>query len=192
MRAAAGIASVLLATLVLAVPAQAASPTGGSAYVEPAAPSGAASPSTPVTPLDPVAPGSTATLTADGRAVAPPGAPLAVRRLIAAGNRIARLPYRWGGGHGRFRDTGYDCSGSVSYVLHAARLLDTTLDSTGLARWGEAGAGRWITVYANRDHAFLTVAGIRFDTGGQQQAGSRWQPLVRSTDRFRVRHPAGL
>jgi hypothetical protein len=191
MHVPAGIATVL-AALVLAAPVQAASGTGGSAYAEPAAPSGAGTPTTPVTPLDPVAPVAAATLTADGLAVAPPGAPLAVQRLIAAGNRIAKLPYRYGGGHTRFRDTAYDCSGSVSYVLHGAKLLDWTLDSTGLARWGEDGAGRWISVYANRGHTFLTVAGIRFDTSGQTQTGSRWQPLARSTARFKVRHPAGL
>jgi hypothetical protein len=191
MRASASIAT-LLAALVLAAPAHADSPTGGGAYAEPAPPSGGGTPTAPVEPLDPVAPATAATLTADGLAVAPLGAPLAVRRLIAAGNRIAKLPYRYGGGHARFRDTAYDCSGSVSYVLHAAKLLDWTLDSTGLGRWGEDGAGRWITVYANRDHAFLTVAGIRFDTSGQKQAGSRWQPLARSTARFKVRHPTGL
>jgi peptidoglycan hydrolase-like protein with peptidoglycan-binding domain len=136
--------------------------------------------------------GATATINPDGTATPPAGAPQVIADLFTAANRIATLPYRYGGGHRSFDDTAYDCSGSVSYALHGAALLDHTLDSTGLESWGADGPGSWITVYANADHTFLTVAGIRFDTSGQRQAGTRWQPLERSTDGFVVRHPAGL
>jgi cell wall-associated NlpC family hydrolase len=136
--------------------------------------------------------GATATINADGTATPPAGAPQVIADLFTAANRIATLPYRYGGGHRSFEDTAYDCSGSVSYALHGAGLLDYTLDSTGLESWGEAGAGSWITIYANADHTFLTVAGVRFDTSGQKTAGTRWQPAERSTKGFVVRHPAGL
>jgi hypothetical protein len=136
--------------------------------------------------------GVVATVGADGQAVAPAGAPAEVVALIAAGNQIASLPYKYGGGHGDFADTAYDCSGSVSYALHGANLLDITLDSTGLSRWGRSGAGSWITVYANKTHAYLIVAGLRFDTSGQKAANTRWQAAPRSAKGFKVRHPAGL
>ena len=136
--------------------------------------------------------GATATINPDGTATPPVGAPQVIVDLFAAANRIATLPYRYGGGHTSFDDTAYDCSGSVSYALHGAGLLDYTLDSTGLESWGDAGPGTWVTIYANADHTFLTVAGVRFDTSGQRSAGTRWQPAARSTDGFVVRHPAGL
>lgn len=144
------------------------------------------------TPTPPPVLGATATINADGTATPPAGAPQVVVDLFTAANRIATLPYRYGGGHKSFDDTAYDCSGSVSYALHGAGLLDYTLDSTGLESWGQGGPGSWITIYANADHTFLTVAGVRFDTSGQRQAGTRWQPAERSTDGFVVRHPAGL
>ena len=127
-----------------------------------------------------------------GMAQAPPGAPAAVRQVIAAGNAIAGLPYVWGGGHGAFRASGYDCSGSVSYALAAAGLLSSPLDSTGFESWGEAGAGKWITVYANAGHAFMVVAGWRFDTSALSGGGTRWTRAMRSTGGFVARHPAGL
>jgi hypothetical protein len=102
------------------------------------------------------------------------------------------LPYKYGGGHESFDDSAYDCSGSVSFVLHGAGLLDATLDSTGLSRWGQAGPGAWITIYANKVHTYLIVAGLRFDTSGQKKAGTRWQAAPRSNRGFKVRHPAGL
>src|SRR4051794_21531468 len=136
--------------------------------------------------------GATATINADGTATPPAGAPQVIVDLFTAANKIATLPYRYGGGHKSFDDTAYDCSGSVSYALHGAALLDYTLDSTGLESWGEAGAGTWVTIYANADHTFLTVAGGRFDTSGQRDAGTRWQPAERSTKGFVVRHPTGL
>jgi hypothetical protein len=137
----------------------------------------------------------------NGRAVAPAGAPRRVRRILTAANRLIRKPYRWGGGHRAFAlglDRGYDCSGAVSYALYGARLVRGPLDSRGLARFGERGPGRWVTVYGNRRHAFLVVAGLRFDTGGRRAgftprgSGPRWSTEMRRTRRFAVRHPAGL
>jgi peptidoglycan hydrolase-like protein with peptidoglycan-binding domain len=141
----------------------------------------------------PPAPPATATITAAGKAVAPEGAPAAVVAIIAAGNRIARKPYRYGGGHPSFTDSAYDCSGSVSFALHGAELLDYPYNSTMLETWGEAGPGTWVTIYANAGHTFMVVAGLRYDTSGQRQAGTRWQPVAtRGYDGFVVRHPAGL
>jgi len=129
---------------------------------------------------------------ATGGAVQPPaGAPVAVARVIAAGNAIAGLPYRYGGGHGSFHDQAYDCSGSVSYALAAAGLLSAPLDSTGFESWGQPGPGRWITVYANAGHAFMVVAGWRFDTS-DLGSGTRWSQSQRSTGGFTARHPPGL
>jgi cell wall-associated NlpC family hydrolase len=125
-------------------------------------------------------------------AQAPPGAPTAVKQVIAAGNAIAGLPYVWGGGHGAFRASGYDCSGSVSYALAAAGLLSSPLDSTGFESWGDAGPGKWITVYANAGHAFMVVAGWRFDTSALSGGGTRWTREMRSAGGFVARHPAGL
>jgi hypothetical protein len=119
------------------------------------------------------------------------GLPAVVRRVIAAGNRIARLPYKYGGGHASFDDSGYDCSGSVSYALHGGGLLSSPLDSTGLMSWGRPGRGRRITVYANAGHAYMVVDGRRFDTSGRRISGSRWTRIQRSSAGFTVRHPAG-
>jgi hypothetical protein len=114
-----------------------------------------------------------------------------VARAIAAANRIATLPYRYGGGHGSFNDTGYDCSGSVSYVLHGAGLLSSPLDSTGLESYGAPGPGRYITIYANSGHAWMTINGRRFDTGYGGN-GNRWASGSRPTGGYVVRHPPGL
>jgi cell wall-associated NlpC family hydrolase len=198
-----------LAVLTLAAPATAA--TGGASFPPPRKQSTpavqaqapvnstatggttttATAPTTAPTPTaDPA--GAVATLAGDGTAVAPAGAPAEVVALITAANRIATLPYRYGGGHASFEDKAYDCSGSVSYALHGAGLLDTTMDSTGLMTWGRSGAGQWITIYANKDHTFIVVAGLRFDTSGQKASGSRWQAMNRSTKGFVVRHPDGF
>ncbi len=132
-------------------------------------------------------------MNADGRtAVAPAGAPAEVVKAVAAANRITRKPYKWGGGHGRWRDTGYDCSGTVSYVLHAAGLLKTSRDSTGFMSYGKRGKGGWITVYAHGSHAYMTIAGLRFDTSGRGEDGPRWRLEPRSGAGFVKRHPAGL
>ena len=134
-----------------------------------------------------------ATLAADGRtAIAPADAPEAVRDAIAAANRITRKPYRYGGGHRRFRSSGYDCSGSVSYALHGAGLLARPLASPGLMRWGRRGRGTWITVYANGGHAYAVIAGLRFDTSGRGERGPRWRPERRSSRRYVARHAEGL
>jgi hypothetical protein len=132
------------------------------------------------------------TLDRGGMAQAPAGAPEAVRAVIAAGNVIAGLPYQYGGGHASFRAAAYDCSGSISYALAAAGLVRSPLASTGFMSWGEAGPGRWITVYANAGHAFMVVGGWRFDTSALRSGGTRWTREMRSTAGFVARHPPGL
>jgi len=137
-------------------------------------------------------PGRTAVLR-DGYAVAPPSAPPAVQAAIAAGNRISGLPYAYGGGHGRGIASAYDCSGAASYVLQAAGVLRSPMPSSGFRKYGEGGQGRWISIYARRDHTFLVVAGLRFDTGWHgQRRGPRWTTKSRPTDGSVVRHPRGL
>ncbi len=122
----------------------------------------------------------------------PAGAPPAIAQVIAAGNAIATLPYIWGGGHGSFQASGYDCSGSVSYALAAAGLLSSPLDSTGFESWGAPGPGRWITIYANAGHAWMQVAGWRFDTVALASGGTRWSQGGGEFSGFVVRHPPGL
>ena len=128
----------------------------------------------------------------DGTAIAPDDAPEVVKRVILAANAIAKFPYKWGGGHGAWRDNGYDCSGSVSFALAGAGLLNRPLTSGLFMRYGEAGPGDWITIYANEGHVFMVVAGLRFDTSGQGRAGTRWQPAPRGVSGFAVRHIPGL
>ena len=128
----------------------------------------------------------------DGTAIAPENAPDVVRRVILAANEIAKFPYKWGGGHGAWRDDGYDCSGSVSFALAGAGLLQSPLTSGGFINFGVAGPGRWITIYTNNGHMFMVVAGLRFDTSGQGRAGTRWQADSRDTAGFAVRHIPGL
>ncbi|MEA2361837.1 MAG: hypothetical protein QOD71_982 [Thermoleophilaceae bacterium] len=124
--------------------------------------------------------------------VAPEAVPPEVQEIIDAADEIATKPYKYGGGHGRWRDSGYDCSGSVSYALHGAGLLDSPLDSTGFMSWGEAGKGEWVTIYANAGHAYMVVAGRRFDTSSSKRSGTRWSDTMRSARGYRVRHPEGL
>jgi hypothetical protein len=133
-----------------------------------------------------------ATALPNGIALPPLEAPEPVRQMIEAGNVIARTPYLWGGGHGKWVDTGYDCSGSVSFVLAAAGFLEAPLASGPLMSWGAPGRGRWVTIYAHEGHVFMEVAGIRFDTSGASATGSRWQNSLRSTSGFVARHPPGL
>jgi hypothetical protein len=133
-----------------------------------------------------------ATALPNGIALPPLEAPEEVKQIIEAGNIIARSPYKWGGGHGKWLDNGYDCSGSVSFALAAAGLLNGPLASGPLMSWGESGPGKWVTIYSNQGHVFMVVAGIRFDTSGRQVTGSRWQNAMRSTSGFVARHPAGL
>ena len=136
----------------------------------------------------------------NGIAVPPLGAPPQVVAAIAAANQIVRMPYRYGGGHGNFIDTGYDCSGSVSYALHGAGLITTPMDSSDFMSWGQTGRGRWMTVYTNPGHAFLVIAGLRFDTGFRDRtalkgaapgSGPRWG-RQRPTPGFKARHPVGF
>jgi hypothetical protein len=136
-----------------------------------------------------------ASLTPSLLAIAPVNAPTAVQAVINAGNGIARLPYIWGGGHARYEDTGYDCSGSLSFILAAAGLLNGTETSGELAHYGDSGPGKWITIFANAGHTFAYIAGLRFDTVALAETGSRWSS--RSADEpdlrtFAVRHPPGL
>jgi hypothetical protein len=134
----------------------------------------------------------------NGVAYAPAYAPVAVQQAIWAGNLIRTKPYIWGGGHAAFAARGYDCSGSVSFVLHAAGLLKTPFDSSDFMHWGQHGVGRWITVYTNPGHAFIEVAGVRFDTSGEADphpakgSGPRWRPLFLNPSGFTARHPLGF
>jgi peptidoglycan hydrolase CwlO-like protein len=138
----------------------------------------------------PLTAGETARYISESEAAAPAAAPDAVKAAIAAANSIATTPYVWGGGHGSFESSGYDCSGAVSFALHGGGFLESPLDSTGLETWGEPGPGRWITVYANAGHAWMTIAGLAFDTVGGP--GPRWHPSpVDSTEGFIARHPPG-
>jgi hypothetical protein len=139
-----------------------------------------------------------ATLAPDGTAIPPSDAPRPVRKAINAGNRIHTLPYVWGGGHNRkFRGAGYDCSGAVSYVLHAAGMLKSPLSSGPLARrWGQPGIGQWVTVYANKSHAYAVIAGLRWDTSAvgealNQGSGPRWRATQRSSVGYTARYWPG-
>jgi hypothetical protein len=133
----------------------------------------------------------------NGYAVAPPDAPPKVRAAIAAANRIVGKPYKYGGGHAQVEDSGYDCSGTISYALRGARLLRTPLDSSGFMRWGLPGKGRWITVYTNPGHAFVVIAGLRLDTSAAGERlnsgrGPRWRTTARVTRGFSARHAEGF
>jgi peptidoglycan hydrolase CwlO-like protein len=138
------------------------------------------------------APAGRATIDSNGDAIPPSNAPLAVRGAIEAANQIDDLPYIWGGGHGSFTSSGYDCSGAVSFALHGGGFLSSPLDSTGFETWGEPGAGSWITVFANSGHAWAMIAGLRWDTAGNGSDGPRWSTeLNENTADFVARHPAG-
>jgi hypothetical protein len=167
--------------------------TGGAGVTTP--------PIVPGSPAEPTVAGPVAKIV-DGVAYAPTWAPLPVQEAIWAGNRIRTKPYIWGGGHGSFNSRGYDCSGSVSYVLHAAGLLRTPMDSSDFYSWGTRGLGQWITVYTSPGHAFVEIAGIRLDTSteGESRApvgtapgtGPRWRPLMKKTSGFQPRHLLGF
>ena len=172
------LAVVALAT-VFAASAQAETPGGVSSttpeYTEPTAPPGKA-------------------ILVRGRAIPPADAPPAVKKVIAAANKIRTKPYVYGGGHGRWWDAGYDCSGAVSFALHGGSLIDTPMPSGSLAGWGSAGKGRWITVYANGGHAYAIIAGLRWDTAGVTNGtGPRWHKSLRAqaSGPFTARHPEG-
>lgn len=186
-------APLLVALASLLLPASAGAGTGGASYPGSAPVNGGSSPGQRAeTPAPaPSAPG-TATLLANGKARAPAGTPVAVRRAIRAGNRLQDKPYRFGGGHARWEDDAYDCSGAASYALRGIGKLNSPLDSTGFMRWGVAGPGAWITTYANPDHMFVVIAGLRLDTGSPDERGPRWRTAPRPTGAFTARHPAGL
>jgi len=172
--------------------------TGGTTFVaEPAPPPVA----TPGRWTGEEVPGTVAQLLADGTAAAPADAPDQVKQAIWAANWLRDKPYKYGGGHGRLRDTGYDCSGAVSFALAAADLLETPLDSGSFMSWGAAGMGDWITVYTNPGHAYVVIAGLRLDTStagvsrvgrmpaGARESGPRWRPVLRSPRGYVRRHP---
>jgi hypothetical protein len=136
----------------------------------------------------------------DGRVIAPASAPRRVKRVIEAANRLVEKPYVYGGGHKPFSsvlDRGYDCSGAVSYALFGGRFLRSPLPSGALMDWGEEGPGDWITVYAHGGHAYIVVAGLRFDTSMRDRdapgpsSGPRWSRTLRESDAFVARHPLG-
>lgn len=129
----------------------------------------------------------------DGVAYAPRRAPKSVKAAIQAGNRLQRKPYKWGGGHARENDSGYDCSGTVSYVLREAGLMMGSRPSRGFFNYGRRGPGKWITIYVRDGHVFMTIAGLRLDTGGSgNRTGPRWKPQPRKTRGHVMRHPPGL
>jgi cell wall-associated NlpC family hydrolase len=140
-------------------------------------------------------PGSTARYV-DGLAAAPISAPPAVQEIIWAGNQLIGLPYIYGGGHASFTSPGYDCSGTVSFALHGASLISTPMDSSEFEGWGGHGIGRWVTIFTNPEHAYMTVAGLRLDTSSADdptnEQGPRWRPLRPANAGFMMRHPVGL
>jgi cell wall-associated NlpC family hydrolase len=141
-------------------------------------------------------PGRSAMLRKNGKAAIPRSAPKRVQAIISAANRIIGKPYKWGGGHGRLADSGYDCSGSVSYALIRGGQLGYPMVSGSFARWGLRGAGRYVTIYANRGHVYMEVAGLRLDTSAVGDArgkhGVRWRPVIGRRVGFAVRHVPGL
>jgi len=147
-----------------------------------------------VTPaqIDVCTPTARAKLLGSGELIPPRSAPLRVQAVIAAANKIRTKPYIWGGGHGRWWDSGYDCSGSVSYALHGGDFLESPLPSGPMTHWGLAGEGRWISVYANAGHAYAVIAGVRWDTSGDSTGtGPRWHTDLRDNVGYIARHPAG-
>jgi cell wall-associated NlpC family hydrolase len=161
-------------------PSTAATDAGGAAY-------GVDPDQTPVMPAAEIV---------DGKAYPPAGAPLEVQQAIWAANEIVGKPYKYGGGHARVKDSGYDCSGTVSYALIGGGLLEDPLDSSSFMKWGESGPGDWVTVYTNPGHAFVVIAGLRLDTSAagdpSGDKGPQWRPVLRSTKGFKARHPEGF
>ena len=184
------LALTIFAFLVVPAAAQAQS-SGGAEY-------------TPPPPVDMTAPGAKATLLPDGTAAAPAEAPEPVKQAIWAANRIQDKPYKYGGGHAKIEDSGYDCSGTVSYALIHAGLLKSPLPSGPFMSWGERGRGQWITVYAHGGHAYAMIAGLRLDTSvygfrttrrvarSAFERGPRWRPTARPSRGFVARHPTGF
>jgi hypothetical protein len=175
-------------TAALTPPSFAAS--GGAAIPPPPppAPGSGGQGGTPIT-----TPAAKAQLSPDGRVAIPPdGAPEQVKNAIYAANQITNKPYRYGGGHRSFRDSGYDCSGSVSYALRGGKFVKRPLHSRAFMSWAEPGVGQWVTVYTNPGHAYVTLAGLRFDTSGPGERGPRWRKSARSARAYSARHPEGF
>jgi hypothetical protein len=188
-----------------ALPAIASAQTSDPGGSQPYSASGGASPDDPQ-----FQPHGKASLLPNGQAIAPTDAPPEVKAIIEAGNKIATMPYIYGGGHNAtFSGRGYDCSGSVSYALHGGGLLTSPLDSSSFMKWGDKGEGNWITIYTNPGHAFMVVAGLRFDTSmrtpiaasarrssarrsSRTTASSRWSTKMRPSDGYVIRHPEGF
>jgi cell wall-associated NlpC family hydrolase len=171
-------------------------PTGQASPVTGGSPVGTAADGTaPNTKPDLLVPGATARYV-NGLAAAPMSVPAAVQQIIWAGDQIIGLPYIFGGGHASFISPGYDCSGTVSFALHGAALLSSPEDSSEFETWGSHGLGRWVTIFSNPGHAYMTVAGLRLDTSAaddpSNQQGPRWRPLRIGNGGFTVRHPLGL
>jgi cell wall-associated NlpC family hydrolase len=178
-------------------------PTGEVVPYQPLAPAGQVVPATGGSPVGVTAdlkpellvPGTRARYVA-GLAAAPMSAPEPVQQIVWAANQIIGLPYIYGGGHASFTSPGYDCSGTVSFALHGANLITTPEDSSEFMGWGSHGAGRWVTVFSNAGHAYMTVAGLRLDTSAaddpSNQQGPRWRPLRPGNGGFTVRHPLGF
>jgi hypothetical protein len=202
------IPALALFALIGASSASAAGGTGGAGAptsqtqntVEPAATGGAGVaplPAAPSTPQHPTVSGSVAKII-KGVAYAPAYAPMQVKKAIWAGNQIRLKPYAVGGGHGKWKDSAYDCSGAVSYVLHAAGLLKVSEDSGQMESFGSKGLGQWMTVYTNPGHAFIEIAGIRLDTSREGDphpapgTGPRWRPVMDTTPGYVARHPSDL
>jgi cell wall-associated NlpC family hydrolase len=184
---------IAVSALAVAPPAFGASGHGGSSLPIPKLIDGGGVPVANPMPAPAVGPGAVARISSDGRtAVAPAAAPEPVKRAIYAANAITRKPYRYGGGHRRARDSGYDCSGAVSFALRGAGVLARPLHSRAFMHWGSPGVGRWITVYTNPGHAFVVIAGLRFDTSGAGERGPRWRRDARSSHGYTARHVDGL
>ncbi len=180
-----GLVGLLLAGSLIAAAPAVGQTDDATTTIVPGAPAGAAPPA------------SLTTILPGGKASIPASAPYQVVRAIQAANRIHRRTYIWGGGHRGFKSKGYDCSGAVSYVLHAAGVLSSPLVSGQLAWWGDPGPGSWITVYANKTHTYVVVAGLRYDTSPRgewvdQGRGPRWRYTLRTPTGFAIRHYPGL
>jgi len=193
-------AGLSLATAGAAMASSSSSNSGGAGVVTtpppsppPATGQGSGGNTAPVPPPPLTTPLPAAQLSADGRTAIPPAsAPVQVKNAIYAANQITRKPYIYGGGHRSWKSAGYDCSGSVSYALHGGGLLTSPLPSSSFMRWGLPGRGAWITIYTNPGHAYMIIAGLRFDTSGPGERGPRWRRSARSSRSYLARHPVGF
>jgi hypothetical protein len=179
-RVKAGIAAIGVAVAIAAAPASASARCTGSS-------GGISSSSGQCAP-----PAGAKAKLVNGYAIAPSGAPARVKAVIAAANRIRNKPYRYGGGHARWWDSGYDCSGAISYALHGGDFLASPLPSGSFMRWEKPGLGRWITVFAHGGHAYAVIAGLRWDTSMTPGDGPGWSTQMRSRQGYVARHPAGF